>query len=65
MQIPFNALAHESLQQIRDKLQRVRRAHEAAGRPAEPPKFDGPVESPRPDAVAWEDTEIDVRRVVL
>lgn len=65
MQIPFNAFAHESLQQIRDTLLRVRRVHEPVAQGVEPMKFEGPVESPKPDAQAWEDTEIDVRRVVL
>jgi hypothetical protein len=64
MQIPFNALAQESLQQLRDTLQRVRHMHDPGAPDAEPAKFSGPVETPKPDAMAWEDTEIDVRRLV-
>jgi len=64
MQFPLHSLAQESLQQIRDTLQRVKRAHESADGGVRPVKFQGPVESPKPDAVAWEDTEIDVRRLV-
>lgn len=65
MQPQLRALAQDSLHQIRDTMRRVQGLHEAAsvglgaGRPAHA------VEQPKRDADAWEDTEIDVRRVVL
>ncbi|HEY8879105.1 MAG TPA: hypothetical protein VIN03_16170 [Roseateles sp.] len=67
MQIPFQTLAQDSVLQIRDAMRRVTRMHEAAEAPqALPSRFSsGLVDPPKPDTVAWEDTEIDVRRVVL
>lgn len=67
MQIPFQTLAQDSVLQIRDAMRRVTRLHEAAGAPQALPSmfFGGSVELPKPDVATWEDTEIDVRRVVL
>ena len=66
MQIPFQTLAQDSVLQIRDAMRRVKRLHEMPPRPAMPGGFfGGLVELPKPDAVVWADTEIDVRRVVL
>ena len=65
MQIPFHAFAQDSVHQIRARLRHVRGLHEPLPRGIEPGKFRGAVELPKPDAAAWEDTEIDVRRVVL
>lgn len=65
MQIPFHAFAQDSVHQIRDTLRRVRGLHETLPRGIDAGRFWGAVELPQPDAVAWEDTEIDVRRVVL
>lgn len=66
MQIPFQTLAQDSVLQIRDAMRRVTRLYDAAPQPAAPHGFfGGLVELPKPDAVVWADTEIDVRRVVL
>lgn len=66
MQIPFQTLAQDSVLQIRDAMRRVTRLYDAASQPAMPSGFfGGLVELPKPDAVVWADTEIDVRRVVL
>lgn len=66
MQIPFQTLAQDSVLQIRDAMRRVTRLHETVARPALPSGFFGGwVEMPKPDAVVWAETEIDVRRVVL
>lgn len=65
MQPELRTLAEDSLHQIRDTMRRVKVLHEEASRDQGAGKFAGTVEQPKPDAVAWEDTEIDVRRVVL
>jgi hypothetical protein len=66
MQIPFQTLAQDSVLQIRDAMRRVTRLHEPMPQHAIPSSFfGGLVELPRPDALVWADTEIDVRRVVL
>lgn len=66
MQIPFQTLAQDSVLQIRDAMRRVKRLHETGPQEAVPIGFfGGPVDLPKPDAMVWEDTEIDVRRVVL
>ena len=66
MQIPFHSLAQDSVLQIRDAMRRVTRLNTPLGQPALPGGFlGGLVELPKPDAVVWADTEIDVRRVVL
>ena len=66
MHIPLQPLAQASVRQIRDSMRRMNMLHEK-GLPTgnEPRRFWGAVELPKPDVVAWEDTEIDVRRVVL
>jgi len=64
MQIQFQALAQHSVHQIRDTMRRVSALRVADARETgNQPRHT--VEVPKPDAVAWEDTEIDVRRVVL
>jgi hypothetical protein len=66
MQISFQTLAQDSVLQIREALRRVVHVHETPPSPTRPGGFlGGLVELPRPDAVVWADTEIDVRRVVL
>lgn len=65
MQISFHAFAQDSVHQIRDTLRRVRGLHEPSLPPSEPRGWQGAIELPKPDVVAWQDTEIDVRRVVL
>lgn len=65
MQPQLRALAQDSLHQIRDTMRRVQGLHEAAAQGLESRTVSGPVEQPKPDVAAWEDTEIDVRRVVL
>jgi|APMI01.1.fsa_nt_gi hypothetical protein len=65
MQPQLRALAQDSLHQIRDTMRRVQGLHEEASQRLAPGKFAAAVQQPKPDAVAWEDTEIDVRRVVL
>ncbi|CAM4021069.1 hypothetical protein [Roseateles saccharophilus] len=65
MQPQLRAFAQDSLHQIRDTMRRVKGLHEAASRSTASVRVSGSVEQPKPDAVAWEDTEIDVRRVVL
>ena len=66
MQIPFQTIAQDSVLQIRDALRRVTQLHEAVPLEVEPRLFwSGPIQLPKPDAMVWEDTEIDVRRVVL
>lgn len=65
MHIPLQPLAQASVRQIRDGMRRLNMLHEPVSRSAEPRKFWGAIELPKPDAAAWEDTEIDVRRVVL
>ena len=65
MHIPLQPLAQASVRQIRDSMRRMNMLHEPVSRSSEPRTFWGAIELPKPDAVAWEDTEIDVRRVVL
>jgi hypothetical protein len=66
MQIPLQTLAQDSVLQIRDVMRRVSRLHERQPQQDIPSGFfGGLVEMPKPDAVVWADTEIDVRRVVL
>jgi len=65
MQIPFQTLAQDSVLQIRAAMRRVACLHEPMPQQAMPGGFfGGLVELPRPDAVVWADTEIDVRRVM-
>lgn len=65
MQPQLRALAQDSLHQIRDTMRRVKGLHEAAPQGLEPGRPAEPVEPPKPDVAACEDTEIDVRRVLL
>ncbi|MGM9479665.1 hypothetical protein ACS5PN_00570 [Roseateles sp. NT4] len=65
MQISFHAFAQDSVHQIRATLRRVRGLHETSLSAIEPSGFWTAIELPKPDVVAWQDTEIDVRRVVL
>jgi hypothetical protein len=66
MQIPFQTIAQDSVHQISDALRRVTRLHDAVPLEVGSGTFwNGPIQLPKPDAVAWEDTEIDVRRVLL
>lgn len=65
MQIPLHAFTQDSVHQIRDTLRRVRGLHPTLPREIDAGRFRGAIELPKPDALAWEDTEIDVRRVVL
>jgi len=64
MQIPLRSLGQDSAQQIRDSLRRLRSVHEPADGPVTVRSRDR-LQLPKPDALAWEDTEIDIRRVVL
>lgn len=64
MQNQLHTLGQESVHQLRDTLRRVTALHEAH-RVAPGPHPGHVVEVPKPDAVAWEDTELDLRRVVL
>lgn len=66
MQIPFQSFAQDSVLRIRDAMRRVQHLHEAMPQQGLPGGFfGGLVALPKPDAVVWADTEIDVRRVVL
>lgn len=65
MQPELRSLAQDSLHQIRDTMRRVKGLHETPLPALLPCDFAGAVVQPKPDAQAWEDTEIDVRRVVL
>lgn len=64
MQIPLRSLGPDWVQQIRDSLRRLRAMHGPADGPVTARSQDR-VELPQPEALAWEDTEIDIRRVVL
>ena len=64
MHTPRQSFTPDSVQQIRDTLRRVtalRRIEDREGTRV----LWRRVEEPKPDVVAWEDTEIDVRRVML
>lgn len=67
MQFPLNAIAQDSVQQIRDTMRRVKglQAKHSAPQVERRKKPRGKVQEPKPDVEAWEDTEIDVRRVML
>lgn len=65
MQIPFQTLAQDSVLHLRDAMRRVARLHPPMSEQVRVPRSPGAVaELPRPDAVVWADTEIDVRRVL-
>lgn len=64
MQPQLHSLAPDSVHQLRDTLRRVTALHASQPVRAEPHPGHF-VEVPRPDAEAWEDTELDPRRVVL
>lgn len=65
MQPQLHAVAQESIHQMRDTLKRVNSLHAADRRLAGDRRRRHIVEIPKPDEAAWEDTEMDVRRVVL
>lgn len=65
MQPELRSLAQDSLHQIRDTMRRVKDLHDPTSPAGAQWDFAGTVPKPKPDAQAWEDTEIDVRRVVL
>lgn len=65
MQPQLRHLAQDSLHQIRDTMRRVQELHPAPLAGLEPPARSTAVVQPKPDVLAWEDTEIDIRRVVL
>jgi len=65
MQTQPGAITEDAVSQIRETLRRVRALHDPAAQGGLLGNFWRVVELPKPDAVAWEDTEIDVRRMVL
>lgn len=65
MQAQPTAITEDAIQQIRNTLRRVRALHDPAAQSSTPGNIWRVVELPKADAVAWEDTEIDVRRRVL
>ncbi|RTL18020.1 MAG: hypothetical protein EKK52_15290 [Burkholderiales bacterium] len=65
MQPQLRDLAHDSLHQIRDTMRRMQELHPAPLAGRQVPARSVAVTQPEPDVAAWEDTEIDIRRVVL
>lgn len=65
MQPQLHTVAQDSVLQMRDTLKRVNSLHAADRRLAGDRRRRHIIEIPKPDEAAWEDTEMDVRRVVL
>ena len=65
MQVSVEAAPHNSPAQWPGAKPHLRLLHGLVKRGARPPGEARVVETAKPDAVAWEDTEIDIRRVVL
>lgn len=65
MQPQLHVLTQDSVHQMRDTLRRVTSLHAADRRLKTDRRRQPLVEIPKPDEAAWEDTEMDVRRVVL
>lgn len=65
MQTQPAAITEDAVLQIRNTLRRLRALHDPAAQSSAIGNIWRVVESPKPDVVAWEDTEIDVRRMVL
>lgn len=64
MHTPRQSFTPDSVQQIRDTMRRVTGLRPVDGQEGTRVLWRR-VEEPKPDVVVWEDTEIDVRRVVL